>query len=210
MSPGSRMAGSSSGCAPRSPPDQGLVAIRCGWSPGPQAAPAVRLMSGNPLEPDHPGIPSSQDVGGDRSEPAVVADDHGAAGKGARPRASAACPRQVVGRLVEQQEVPPLSGPPGGRLRSRRRSRTSFCWSDLKLKAAAWSGRGLPFAQHHGSLPSLISSQTWRSPCSASRSGRRRRSDRFPILASRVRFSSPVIMRKGWSCRRRWRRDDPR
>ena len=85
--------------------------MRWGWSASaPRRASPVRLVVlVVALEPDDLAVAlEGQDVGGDAvEEPAVVADDHGAAGE-AQQRLLQRAQRvdvEVVGRLVEQQQV---------------------------------------------------------------------------------------------------------
>ena len=78
----------------------------------------VRLVLGIvPVEPDHLALPlEGQDVGGDAvEEPAVMADDHGAAGEILQRLLQGAhgVHVQVVGRFVEEQDVGPLLQHPG-------------------------------------------------------------------------------------------------
>ena len=89
--------------------------MRCGWSAAaPEAAPPVRLVVlVVALEPHHLGVAlEGEDVRGDAiEEPAVVADHDGAAGE-LEERVLERAQRvdvEVVGRLVEQQQVRALA-----------------------------------------------------------------------------------------------------
>jgi hypothetical protein len=71
-----------------------------------------------------------QHVGGDPVEkPAVVADHDGTAERDQRILERAACRRQVVGRLVEQQQIAPLLRASPGAAGCARREVSTFCWS---------------------------------------------------------------------------------
>jgi len=107
--------------------------IRCGWSASapsrfrlrPEPHPPVLLvLLVVALEPAHLAVPlEGQDVRGNPiQEPAIVGDDHGAAGK-LQQRVLQGAQRvrvQVVRRLIQEDEVAPaLRGPSGRRTRLR-------------------------------------------------------------------------------------------
>jgi hypothetical protein len=134
--------------------------MRCGWSASaPSRARAVGLVVlVVALEPDHLAVAlERQHVGGDAvQEPAVVADHDGAA-READERLLERAQRvhvEVVGRLVEQQQVPAAleqRGQVQAVALAPDRLFTFFCWS-----GAAEAERGrvgarvhLALAHHH-------------------------------------------------------------
>ena len=114
--------------------------MRCGWSRRRRALVAVICSRRSCLEPVDRAVARTPACAWRcGQEPAVVVDDHGAAGE-IQERVFQRPQRvdvQVVRGLISSSRLPPSSGAwPGARFRSPpERSLTRFCWSaPLKLK----------------------------------------------------------------------------